>query len=240
MLRQGALTILLATASSVLVANQPWEARHNRGEAVILPVPALNVPRPLSVLVANQPREARRNRGEAVIPPVPALNVPPPPVEVIAVEPAAENSSATEPATTGPRVAEDQIDGQAQVVELAAGMPAPNASWTISVTVGEGTRCAFGLSADCLANDARLRAVGIMLSPDEPGEATLRAAAAGASSPASQSKGEAAPDPALREVALPRADVARGLGGDRIGALIAELIPELALLVPSEPASVLC
>jgi hypothetical protein len=204
MLRQCALTIILATASSVLVANQPWEAR--------------------------------RNRGEAVIPPVPALNVPPPPVEVIPVEPAAENFSTTEPATTGPRVAEDQIDDQAQVVELVAGVPAPNVSWTISVTVGEGTRCAFGLAAGCLANDARLRAVGIMLSPDEPGEATLPAVAAEAP-PASQSKDEAAPDPALREVALPHAHAARGLAGDRIGALIAELIPELALLVAYEPAS---
>jgi hypothetical protein len=94
-----------------------------------------------SMLAANQPGEARLNRAEAAIPPLVL-----PPLEMPPFTPAS-----------------DEIDEQALIVELAAPMPAEPPSWSIAVSVDERTRCALGPSADCLGNDARLRAVGIVL-----------------------------------------------------------------------------
>jgi hypothetical protein len=152
MLRRFALTMLLATTTSVLVANQPGEAR--------------------------------RNRFEAVIPPLPALQV------------------------AAAAVAADEIDEQAQVVELAASVPPANASWSVAVTIDERTRCALGPSVECLANDTRLRAAGILLDPDDPADtasapALAPAAPHAAPAPAARPEQPPAPRPAPHEVAAP-------------------------------------
>jgi hypothetical protein len=152
MLRPFALTMLLATATSVLAANQPGDMRRNGVEATIPPL---------------------------VLPP---LVLQPPVLQPVVM-------------------AADEIDDQAQVVELATTPPATPPSWSVAVAVDARTRCALGPSVDCLANDTRLRAAGIVLDPDEPApaEATLPV------TPAPAPRTEPTPRPVLPEpVALPR------------------------------------